>query len=245
MNNFVYQIHHIPGPDIKRNNLVQYTHDVLSSDIDCLFSETFSIYNDEDLINFSKLFPKFKINGHTHNFRYPEIGLWASTYAALLKFISGPYENLILFEDDCHPENNFVNLLNKYFKEVPDDWECFVIYNAGREPTDMHPTDYYEVGLENICLSYQIWSTASIMFNRKSAKKIIDYVENFGISLPLDIFLFYKQIKGIGVDTNNQYRLDDYYIKSYTLKLNRPQLASLNTFETQIQNANRINRESI
>lgn len=245
LSDFCYQIHHIDAEDINRNNLAKFTHDVLSSDIDFLYSETISIYNDDDLKKFSTRFPKFKINGHTHNFRYPEIGLWASTYLALIKFISEPYKNLILFEDDCHPGHDFINLLNKYFQEIPKDWECFVVYNAGREPIDMHPTDHYEVGLENICLSYQVWSTASIMFNKESAKKIVDYIENFGISLPLDIFLYYNQIKGIGADIKNEYSLDDYYIKSYTLKLDRPQLAFLNQFETQIQNANRINRKSI
>jgi GR25 family glycosyltransferase involved in LPS biosynthesis len=242
---FVYQIHHIDGEDVNRNNLVKYSHDVLSSDIDFLYSETISIYNENDLQSFSKKFPYFKINGHTHNFRYPEIGLWASTYVALSKFLNTDYSYIILFEDDCRPANDFLNLLDKYFKEVPKDWECFVLYNVGREPTDMHPTDHYEIGLENICICYQIWSTASIMFNRESALKIINYIENFGISLPLDIFLFYKQIKGIGADVKNEYCLDDYYIKSYTVKLERPQLAFLTPLETQIQNSDRINRLSI
>ena len=242
---FCYQIHHIKGEDPIRNNIVQFSHDVLSADIDFLNSETIAIYNEDELQSFSKKYPRFKINGHTHNFRYPEIGLWASTYVALLNFVSQTYDNLILIEDDCRPAHDFFNLLDKYFKELPQDWECFVVYNVGREPTDMHPTDHYEVGLENICLAYQVWSTASIMLNKESAKRIIDYIENFGISLPLDIFLFYKQIKGIGADIKDEYSLDDYYIKSYTVKLDKPQLAFLTKLETQIQTADRINRKQI
>ena len=242
----VYQIHHVKGNDPIRSNIVQFTHDVLSADIDFLNSETISIYNEEDLQAFHNKYPRFKINGHTHNFRYPEIGLWASTYVALINFVSNAWwDNLILFEDDCSPAHDFFNLFNKYFKEVPEDWECFVVYNVGREPTDMHPTDHYEIGLENICKAYQIWSTASIMFNRRSALRIIDYIENFGISLPLDIFLFYNQIKAIDVNGNEQYNLDDYHIKSYTVKLDRPQLAFLTHLETQIQTADRINRKQI
>jgi GR25 family glycosyltransferase involved in LPS biosynthesis len=60
-------------------------------------------------------------NDYSNKFLKGEIGLLLTSIKIFEDAIDNGYENILLFEDDCLINDNFLKL-NKYFNHLPEDW---------------------------------------------------------------------------------------------------------------------------
>jgi hypothetical protein len=120
---------------------------------------------------------------------YQELGIWASNYLAYKDFLNSDYEYLMLFEDDVVINANFLELVDSYMRELPEDWDVFYPYSP--EP----PLFYGEVISDHLCRPYTTWSNAAYMVSKKGVKKLIDSVETEAIYMPIDWHILKQQDK--------------------------------------------------
>ena len=245
-----YKIFHIPGygeSHQTRSDLSNYLDSYLINHIDRLDTETILISNKDQYDNFNKeyfeLTPKF-------DFKWGEMGIWASNLLAFKNFLDTDYEYLMLMEDDITTRDNdeFLMLLNKYMDMLPEDWEIFSYF--------VHPNQYgryydrksrgidagismnsildlnnqYELPADmveddpddssDIVKAYQDWSMLCYIVNRKSAKKMFENILHDGIDQPIDWYAFNKTHK---------------YFKSYTLSPKATKGVGLYNLESTFQ----------
>ncbi len=97
----------------------------------------------------------------------------------------------LIFEDDVFLENDFNNKLNKYMKELPNDWDMLFIGNGcNLHIKDLVPNKFiYKKEHKNGATR----CTDSYLITQKCAKKIIDFVNSHSklpyINKPVDLWL--------------------------------------------------------
>lgn len=134
---------------------------------------------DDFINNVFNLKPKIK-------FKLGEVGVWASNIVAINKFIESEYDVLMLMEDDIEINSNFYELLSEYLQSIPEDWDIFSYF--------VHPNQFprynYSNGKDELVLAYQDWSMLCWLLTKSAAKKIIDDVDQNGIDMPIDWYIF-------------------------------------------------------
>jgi GR25 family glycosyltransferase involved in LPS biosynthesis len=136
------------------------------------------------------------------------IGVWASTYFAFKSFLETEYDCLIIFEDDVALSKNIKSILTKYTNELPTNWDFFSFYCPDDSLFAYNPT-YHDIGKENICISYQQWSSAGYIVTRQGAQKAIADIESRGINAPIDWYIFNFRMK----HEDNQMSFNTYTVK--------------------------------
>jgi len=142
------------------------------------------------LINSQDLYDNFVNNVFDlkpqFQFKFGEVGVWASNVVALNEFINSDYDVLMLMEDDIEINNNFYELLSEYLKVIPEDWDVFSYF--------IHPDQFHRYintgSQDEIVLAYQDWSMLCWLINKPGAIKIIDDISKNGISMPIDWYVF-------------------------------------------------------
>jgi GR25 family glycosyltransferase involved in LPS biosynthesis len=120
----------------------------------------------------------------------------------------------IIFEDDVVLEDDFVNKLNYYMKELPEDFDYFSICDGGSPPHGLN----IHIDKKLIIDGKHIYKINPVVYggtrcaeaqlvSKKCAQKMIDYFYNLkgnSISVPLDHFLnqFFR------TDNSNVYWLE-------------------------------------
>jgi len=130
------------------------------------------------------------------NYSKSQIAISLSHFYAYQK-INDSYDNGLIFEDDVILSDNFINILNKYINQLPEDYDMLFIgdgCNLHIEPNKLIPNKYiYEK-----CLYPTNWGgdgagrcTDSYLVNKKCAKKLCEYINNllYKINLPVDWWL--------------------------------------------------------
>lgn len=181
-----YNIFHIDGLGESSSIRKQLSNKVISQLdglIDRLDTGTILINSQESYNNFVNnvfdLKPKFE-------FKFGEMGVWASNINAILKFIESDYDVLMLMEDDIEISKDFYLLLQKYLDSLPENWDVFSYFvhhnQFGR---------YHGNGDEfGVVAAYQDWSMLCWLLTKECAIKIIDDINNNGIDMPIDWYIF-------------------------------------------------------
>jgi GR25 family glycosyltransferase involved in LPS biosynthesis len=189
--NIAYKLFHLPR-DHARNKAVENVHSYLLKNIKILNSDTIKISSYSDYIKFVEENPDFNVDPTGYNlenkqgWRYGEVGIWASNWLAWKSFIESEYDYLILMEDDIVLYENFLPELERYMKQLPENFDAFHAFC----PSDQNHK--YDVSMDfsdEVCSSYQDWSAACYVVSRSGAQKMM-YFASRGIRLPLDWFMF-------------------------------------------------------
>ena len=109
------------------------------------------------------------------------------------KLIAEKYDNALIFEDDVILSDNFLDKLNNYISQLPEDWDmCFI-----GDGCNLHIETKQLIPKQNIykkCLYPTNWGgngasrcTDSYIVNKKCAKKLCDYITNLQIKINLCI----------------------------------------------------------
>jgi hypothetical protein len=117
------------------------------------------------------------------------IGVWASNWVAWKEFLTTDAETLMILEDDVVLEIDAVETINKIINFLPDDWDIFSFFIPdGAE----NFYSEYKHGVNNkiVCKAYQGWSCGGYIMSRGGAEKIISYLNDNPIDLPIDWFMF-------------------------------------------------------
>jgi len=105
-------------------------------------------------------------------------------------------EYVLIIEDDCKFEKDFINRLSIIIKNLPNDWDVYIPnsylelfgYNEKRFIKD---TNKLVVKRNNPSTAY----TLSYLIKKEAAMKIVNEIEKNKITLPIDFeynWLFYK-----------------------------------------------------
>ena len=157
---------------------------------------------DNNFFNCNKKEWDKKINNlysHKCNFRLlkeSEKSLGLKHYEALKNMIDMNLEYVLIIEDDCKFEKDFINRLSIIIKNLPNDWDVYIPnsylelfgYNEKRFIKD---TNKLVVKRNNPSTAY----TLSYLIKKEAAMKIVNEIEKNKITLPIDFeynWLFYK-----------------------------------------------------
>ena len=219
--NLCYNIFHLDQPTLNsevRNKTKESTSSIISQIATLNETKSVQIYNEFELSDFLINNEKFLIDpaGHSYEvpgyildeqervkwdeenvmlkgWKYGEIGVWASNYLALKSFIDSNFEYAIYFEDDFEIKEGFIELLQKCYHDLPEDWDVLYPYSHQREEYWYETMkDIVDIEKKYICKTWHELSQACYLINKKGAKKILDYVENDGISKPIDVAFLRK-----------------------------------------------------
>jgi GR25 family glycosyltransferase involved in LPS biosynthesis len=117
--------------------------------------------------------------------------------------------NLLVFEDDAMPREDFQEKINLYLTDSPVDMDfCSiwvpegqqrdyyydVIYDDGGNPSWTKELKYdesvYNVGHPYLSKVYQGFSLVTTFFTQKGAQKLLEYAEEKGMFTPADCMIF-------------------------------------------------------
>jgi GR25 family glycosyltransferase involved in LPS biosynthesis len=176
---------------VERSPVVNKINSILSPISDELKVTSYEISDNEQLAKFKNDHPAFKLNPEIQ-FRYAEVGVWASNYDAWVNFLKTDKEYLLMFEDDVYVSENFPDRIDKVLQEIPEDWDAFFFLTPYGNKT-YYKSEEHDIGLENICRMYQGNWLGCYMLSRKGVEALVNGVQEYFISDPVDIYLFYKQ----------------------------------------------------
>jgi len=130
------------------------------------------------------------------NYSNSQIAILLSHFYAY-KQISDKYENGLIFEDDVILSDNFINILDNYITQLPEDYDMLFIGDG----CNFHIEKHNLIPNKNIyekCLYPTSWGgngatrcTDSYIVSNKCAKKLCYYIDNllYKINLPVDWWL--------------------------------------------------------
>lgn len=222
--NLCYNIFHLDQPTLNsrlRETIKESISNIISQIATLNQTKTIQIYGESELIDFLINNEKFLIKPEGHSYQVPlyvsdekernkydkinekdtgwkygEIGVWASNYLAIKSFINSDFEYAIYFEDDFEIKEGFIELLQNCFSELPEDWDVLYPYSHKREEVWYEQIkEKNDIGKKYICKTWHELSQACYLINKKGAQKVLDYVQNDGISKPLDVAFLRKPNK--------------------------------------------------
>jgi glycosyl transferase family 25 len=106
--------------------------------------------------------------------------------------ISNKYNHALIFEDDIFLDENFINNLNKYIVELPQDYDMLFIGNCSDLHIDenllINDKHIYEKSNEKTHLNGSSKCCDSYLVSKKCAIKLCEYMDNLKdkIELPID-----------------------------------------------------------
>ena len=181
-----YNIFHIENLGQSSNIRKQLSNRVVS----VLDGVVDRISTDPVLINNQELYDNFVNNVFDlkphFEFKFGEMGVWASNIVAINEFIKSDYDVLMLMEDDIQINDNFYELLSDYLRTIPEDWDVFSYFvhsNQFDRYTNIRSSD-------EIVPAYQDWSMLCWLITKPAAKKLIEDISKNGINMPIDWYIF-------------------------------------------------------
>lgn len=157
--------------------------------------------------------------------RYGYLGHWISFLNMLNYIVDNDLESLLVLEDDAILSKTFLYDLDTCMKELPDDYDFFMIYLSipnsknylfskddvlKRAPSRVKISDDivkihedWDIGSDHIVRTYQRFGSVGQVFSNKGAKKIIELAEinGFGKSRsqvkPFDMTMYAYSFKGL------------------------------------------------
>lgn len=220
MIDITYKVFHIEGFG-KSAELRKKLSDRIDSYLDDHFyrlgTPTVLISNQQEYNEFNSvhklLYPK-------HEFKWGELGVWASNLLAMDNFLRTDHQYLLLMEDDITFQPGFVEHLFRYIKELPNDWDVFSYF--------VHPNQYPRyTGDQNaagVVKAYQDWSMLCYLVTRQMARKLLEDTKK-GIEEPIDWYIFRHPEKyNVYTLAPNAFRPVDLYQTSSTFQQNEDKI---------------------
>lgn len=196
--NLGFTVFHIEGVNKGRDYCYSDLTEFLKTHIKFIPTPTVNLSSDDQVSEFlSSVYPEFRVNytkdywvpGNNFPHKAGVVGVWASNYFAWKALLESDKDALIIFEDDVILGANFPGIIQKYVKELPQDWDIFSFFVP--EDTHVRYTDSHQVeGAKYICRNYQDWSCAGYMISRAGAEKALKDIEKNGVSDPVDWYVF-------------------------------------------------------
>lgn len=185
MIDLTYKVFHIDGfgeSSELRKKLSSKIDDYLEDFFPRLDTETVLISNKEqyDLFNMHHLTLKPKTE-----FKWGEIGVWASNLLAMQNFLKTDHDYLMLMEDDIQFDLLMVPHLYMHMKTLPKDWDVFSYYVHPNQFSRYTGTDITQM----VVPAYQDWSMLCYIVTRNMAEKMLAEVKN-GFDEPIDWHIF-------------------------------------------------------
>jgi len=216
---FTHKVIHMEK-SVDRKPVVNKINSIMSSnskEIECI---SYEIFNEEQLKKFKFENPLFKLDPDIE-FRYAEIGVWASNYNAWINFLKTDKKYLVLFEDDVYIHQDFWKRIDDVMNQIPSDWQAFFFLNWN---PPYYNESIHDIGSDIICKSYQGQWLGGYILNRSGVESIVKNVQENLISDPIDIYMFYKHGS----------------LNSYTFKPNVEPIGGDLRMTTTIHNVERI-----
>lgn len=177
--------YHIINISADRNYKVEHIRS--SVDSEQLPVKSVNAYNLEDSNEFfNATSSEIKVSNF---FKRGEFGCFASHYLFWKYVIDHKLENALVFEDDCTVHANFSERCTELLARVPLDYDVFSVFvhsNQAERFTQAHKINPF------IALGYQDWSTLCYVVSYKGALRLCQLVEEYGMSEPVDWFIFRK-----------------------------------------------------
>ncbi len=247
---------------IKINDKRKDTQDKIIKDL-----ENFKRYevdcvdgNDENAIR--RFFENNKNYKETRPIRLGYAGHWMSFLNVFKLIVENKIDNLLVIEDDAILSETFIEDLQKYMDEVPEDYDFFMAYQSlphihncvfpkerisskitvhGQSTNafgTIHPD--WQIGSKYVVKAYQSFGSVGQIFSYKGAKKLIELTEKNGFGKSrwevgsLDRAMYMYSFSG----NLNGYQPSPYsgLKKLITIKNSIPGTSN----ETQIQGTKRI-----
>ena len=184
--NICYKVFHIEGMGQSafiRSELTRKIKAYLNPFFNELHTPTVQIMNQDQYEEFNR---DYGLLNPTFEFKYGELGVWASNLLAMKNFLESDYDVLILMEDDIEYHQDFVPLLRSYLNDMPKDWDLFSYFCHSNQFSRF--VDIYDGA--KIVPAYQDWSMLCYLVNKKGAQKILDSVKETGLTMPIDWYIF-------------------------------------------------------
>lgn len=162
-----------------------------------------------------------------------EAGVWMSQANAWWA-VSESEEPIVIFEDDAILSPNFVQDLENYISELPDDWDMFCAFVPENQygdfnweyfydyngQTDGQPLHWWPEGepsllidSDKVCRAYQGYSCVALVYQPRAGAKLYESAVRLGMYTPVDCFIF------------ERYRAGD--INAYAFKPGQPRLVDV------------------
>ena len=136
---------------------------------------------DSEIIIFDKTYKKSTMSLHLkHNYVY--------------NLIAENYDNALIFEDEVILSDNFLDKLNNYIYQLPEDWDMLFIGNGCNLHIEAHIIKP-DINIYKKCLHATNWGgygasrcSDSYLVNKKCAIKLCEYIKNLKnkIDIPID-----------------------------------------------------------
>jgi GR25 family glycosyltransferase involved in LPS biosynthesis len=180
---FCWQVLNIPGTLESRDALTKQKHENLCTIYPSLNSPT---------VNFTELdnpgIKKYIKYTFEDNLKPGEITIWASNLIAWDKFINSEYESLMIFEDDSILSDNFIELLDNFMLNVPNDWD---VLNICTHPRFLNFFTKDLVINNYVVKNYSTVGFCGYIINKKACLKLYEIFEKKDtIANALDVFIF-------------------------------------------------------
>ncbi len=220
---FVHKIFHL-DKHIEREHLYKLINDYIGQYSFGVGTPTVEISCKEELDNFCTNHNiNFKKEGSRmeteQGWKWGEVSLWAGNILAYKKFLETDSDYLILIEDDIEYIDGFFENLVRYISLLPNDWDTFFYYNSSHNNFSLK--DLFSPDSHDVCRVEQSWSTLCYVINKKSAKKILDDIQNNFIDLPIDHYFL----------------LQPHKYNSYTVSKNSKMYCKIANLESTFQNS--------
>lgn len=185
--NIAYAILHV-DKDTDRKFLLIENKEYLNKYAEDLKQKTYGIYTAEQLSEYYAENNGLNIDPST-NFRYAEIGCWASHHMAWKSFYESEYDVVVIFEDDIKIQEGFFENLIDNLKLIPEDWDAF--FALVPEGNFSYYNYRHDIGSQYVCKAYQGNWLGAYVLNKSGAKKLLDSAKG-KINRPVDIHIFYS-----------------------------------------------------
>lgn len=124
-----------------------------------------------------------------------EYGIWVSTINLWKYIVDNKINKLLVLEDDILLKNDFVDNLNKYCKELPEDFDFLSLYYFSEQN---EPTEETEIGSEFIQKStYQYSAAQAMIYSYAGAKKLLKLIHRKGTEYTNDCFIYRQSLEGL------------------------------------------------
>lgn len=124
-----------------------------------------------------------------------EYGIWVSTINVWTYIVENKIDKLLVLEDDIKINSDFMEKINLYTKDLPEDFDFLSLYYFDGHNWEEKDSD---IGSEYIQKSNTQYSGAqAIIYSRLGAKKLLKLVKLKGIEYTPDCFIFRQSLEGI------------------------------------------------
>jgi GR25 family glycosyltransferase involved in LPS biosynthesis len=145
-----------------------------------------------------------------------ELGVWISTFDCWQWAVDNK-EELVTFEDDAIPNQNFNDTFRLFRSELPKDYDFLslwvpknqymdfqynVTYDDEGNPTQVGPNRHsalsiYNCGLIRLGKVYQGYGNVAMCYSPEGAEKLLDHAQTHGINGPIDCWIYQRAHSGI------------------------------------------------